>query len=90
MAEKRTEVRTIMVRLMCDKCGEGEMKPTGVALMSHPPQYPHKCDKCGAETTIRGGKTANKPTLGKREANATPIEFRDELLRLALKAHNIK
>ena len=29
------------------------------------------------------GKVANKPTLSKREANATPIEFRDELLRLA-------
>jgi hypothetical protein len=34
------------------------------------------------------GKAANKPTLGKREANATPIEFRDELLRLAMMAHN--
>jgi hypothetical protein len=34
------------------------------------------------------GKAANKPTLGKREANATPIEFRDELLRLAIAAHN--
>lgn len=30
------------------------------------------------------GKDANKPTLGKREANATPLGFRDELLRLAL------
>ena len=30
------------------------------------------------------GKAKNKPTLCKREANATPIEFRDELLRLAL------
>ena len=29
------------------------------------------------------GKKANKPTLSKREANATPIEFRDELLKLA-------
>lgn len=29
------------------------------------------------------GKSANKPTLGKREANATPIDFRDELIRLA-------
>lgn len=29
------------------------------------------------------GKAANKPTLGKREANATPIEFRDELIALA-------
>ena len=29
------------------------------------------------------GKSANKPTLGKKEANMTPPEFRDELLRLA-------
>ena len=34
------------------------------------------------------GKAANKPTLGKREANATPLEFRDELLRLAMMSHN--
>lgn len=37
-----------------------------------------------------GGKfgTDNaKPTLTKREANATPLEFRDELLRLALLAN---
>lgn len=31
----------------------------------------------------RRGKDKNKPTLGKREANATPVEFRDELLALA-------
>jgi len=30
------------------------------------------------------GKSRNKPTLGKKEANATPIAFRDELIRLAL------
>lgn len=35
------------------------------------------------------GKSANKPTLSKRNANATPLEFRDELLRLARNAHNI-
>jgi len=29
------------------------------------------------------GKARNKPTLGKREANATPPEFQAELLRLA-------
>jgi len=56
MTEKRTELRTFMVRLMCDKCSEGEMKPTGIQLSSNPPKYPHKCDKCGAETTVRGGK----------------------------------
>jgi hypothetical protein len=32
------------------------------------------------------GKARNKPTLSKREANATPPAFRDELLRLALHA----
>ena len=30
------------------------------------------------------GKAANKPSLSKREANATPIEFRDALIALAL------
>jgi len=34
------------------------------------------------------GKAANKPTLNKREANATPMEFRDTLLALASQAHN--
>lgn len=29
------------------------------------------------------GKSRNKPTLGKKEANATPIKFRDELIKLA-------
>lgn len=31
----------------------------------------------------RRGKERNKPTLNKREANATPVEFRAALLRLA-------
>lgn len=29
------------------------------------------------------GKDRNKPTLGKREANATPVAFRDALIKLA-------
>lgn len=36
----------------------------------------------------RFGTDSAKPTLKKREANATPPEFRDELLRLALLANN--
>lgn len=32
------------------------------------------------------GKSRNKPTLSRKEANATPIDFRDELIRLALMA----
>lgn len=31
-----------------------------------------------------------KQSLGKREANATPLEFRDELIRLAMMAHNVR
>lgn len=34
------------------------------------------------------GKQANKPTLSKKEANATPIAFRDELIKLA--AHSME
>jgi hypothetical protein len=30
------------------------------------------------------GKGKNKPTLSKKEANSTPIEFRNELLKLAM------
>ena len=30
------------------------------------------------------GKSRNKPTLSKKEANATPIKFRDTLLKLAM------
>ena len=32
------------------------------------------------------GKFANKPTLSKKEANATPIEFRDKLISIAIAA----
>ena len=32
------------------------------------------------------GKSANKPTLGKKEANATPEAFRDALLELAMRS----
>jgi hypothetical protein len=32
------------------------------------------------------GKDRNKPTLSKKEANATPLLFRDELLKLAIMA----
>jgi hypothetical protein len=32
------------------------------------------------------GKLKNKPTLSKKEANSTPLEFRDELIKLAKKS----
>lgn len=30
----------------CDSCGEGRMLPTGIALLSYPAKYEHKCTKC--------------------------------------------
>ena len=44
-------------------------RPSGTHQVGHPDQR---------------GKAANKPTLGKREANATPVEFRDALIELAV------
>lgn len=32
---------------VCDRCGDGQYRPTGVAYLSFPPQYPHICDNCG-------------------------------------------
>jgi hypothetical protein len=40
------------VDYMCDSCNAGVMRPTGVMLMSNPPQYPHLCS-CGASATFR-------------------------------------
>jgi len=47
--EKSIEARTMITRLYCD-CG-GEMLPTGLALTSYPPQYPHRCQLCEKQTT---------------------------------------
>jgi hypothetical protein len=46
------KLETYMIEQICDSCQEGMMKPTGTALMSNPPQYQHKCDKCGHITSF--------------------------------------
>lgn len=50
--ETRQLQRAIKVRMLCDSCPhgppKGQMLPNGVALPTHPPKYPHTCDKCGA------------------------------------------
>ncbi|WP_020469681.1 hypothetical protein [Zavarzinella formosa] len=45
-------LHTMAVLIRCDDCGIGEMTPTGIMFMTHPPQYQHKCDKCGTERTF--------------------------------------
>lgn len=46
MAEREFSARAVSVDCICDKCGKGLMQPTGVMLMSDPPQWPHKCGHC--------------------------------------------
>lgn len=53
MSETKQEVKTWLVRYNCDKPGcAGEMVPTGVAWMSYPMKYPHRCNQCGATLTF--------------------------------------
>jgi len=52
MGEISQEVRTFEVHYICDECGKGEMKASGACLMSNPPQFPHRCQECGAEKTM--------------------------------------
>lgn len=48
MAEMVAEAKTIIVHMVCDKCGKGLMKPNmQLALTVSPLMYPHKCDNCG-------------------------------------------
>lgn len=41
------DIIPVGVAQKCDSCGEGYMQVTGESiLMSDPPQFGHKCDKC--------------------------------------------
>ena len=64
MAEIKTEVKTYQIDYVCDECGCGYLRPTGEALLTHPPKYPHKCKTCGFKKTFK-----NKyPTVVTEEA----------------------
>lgn len=50
--EMVAEAKVLIVEMVCDECGKGTMRPHGDDILStYPPQYPHKCDKCGCEKT---------------------------------------
>lgn len=50
MAEVMAEVKVMAVHMKCDKCGEGLMESAdNLAYAGNPPQYRHKCNKCGYE-----------------------------------------
>jgi hypothetical protein len=47
VAENKAIICAIRVRYVCDKCLEGDMRPTGETLLSDPPKFPHVCEACG-------------------------------------------
>lgn len=48
MSELVAEVKTIIVHMKCDICGQGIMEQLGdTVLATYPPKYPHKCNHCG-------------------------------------------
>lgn len=51
--EQMTEVRSFEISMKCDKCGVGNMVPTGYSYMTSPPKYPHECNKCDNSETYR-------------------------------------
>lgn len=53
MKIEKVEMITYKVKAKCEKCGEGYMQSRGEALLSYPPQYIHKCNKCGYEAYYR-------------------------------------
>lgn len=46
--EIRQEVRTFKIDMLCDACGQGYMRPTGMVLMSDTSKYVHRCNSCDA------------------------------------------
>jgi hypothetical protein len=54
MPETRTALQPVRLDYTCDDCGQGQMHGTSMVLLSSPPQYPHRCDVCGAEKTFGG------------------------------------
>ena len=52
----RTEVKAYRIELPCEEEGcDGMIEAyAGAVLLSNPPQYPHKCTKCGKEKHVLG------------------------------------
>ena len=47
MAEREDMMDVVLVSMICDKCGIGEMLPENFAYPTHPVMYPHICSHCG-------------------------------------------
>lgn len=47
MPETTVPVRTVFVDYVCDRCGKGKMRSTGVVKTSMPPLYQGRCSEPG-------------------------------------------
>ena len=52
MAEQKKEVKTYIVDYICDECGVGKMRNSGMSHVTHPKQYPHSCTNCYYQKTF--------------------------------------
>ena len=53
---RETEVKVVLVDMICDKCNKGVMETNGspkynnILDLNEKPKIPHKCNICGHET----------------------------------------
>lgn len=66
--EEKKEVRPIKVEYKCDECETGYMMPNGIALMSYPAQYVHRCSNLECPGSITS--TKQYPYVDFQEINA--------------------
>lgn len=51
--EVKEEVKTYQIKMICNRCKQGEMVPTGMAFTSLPSQFEHRCNCCGYKETYK-------------------------------------
>lgn len=50
--ELRQIMQPIQIDYICDICGKGKMRPTGMMLTSNPLQYSHRCIECDSHNNF--------------------------------------
>jgi len=69
MPEITRDVQMVQIAYQCDECGEGLMiRKDNVMFTIDPPQFPHKCNKCGFEAIL----TSSYPAMGYRQIIKSP------------------
>jgi len=53
MTEQIHPVEVSEVEYICPSCHTGRMLPSGLALMSNPPLYPHVCPNCNTTLNLQ-------------------------------------